>query len=134
MIDREAIAAYEARRRKRQQEFLCWRAWQQVEAASVIRAAEEKAAYEHWCPSWKRRQRAKTREAIKRGLIKRTSCHVCGTGRKEHRVQVHHWDYGKPLDVYFVCQRCHITVHRVLKAVERAWDAEIRELPASIYG
>lgn len=43
--------------------------------------------------------------AIKRGvLVKPSSCSICG---KEGIIHAHHEDYEKPLDVVWVCAKCH---------------------------
>lgn len=43
--------------------------------------------------------------AIKRGVIIRpNACSICGIECKPH---AHHEDYSKPLDVVWVCVRCH---------------------------
>lgn len=47
--------------------------------------------------------------AIKKGqLIKPSSCSMCGTFTK---LVAHHIDYSKPLNVIFICQRCHKKTH-----------------------
>lgn len=47
---------------------------------------------------------------ISRGkIIKPISCQICG---KETRVEAHHYDYKKPLDVIWVCRKHHIEIHR----------------------
>lgn len=45
------------------------------------------------------------RKALKSGtLIRATSCQVCGSDRN---IEAHHPDYSKPLDVRWLCKRCH---------------------------
>ena len=63
-------------------------------------------------------------QAIEDGIIARKSeCEQCGAngtfkdGRTE--VQAHHGDYNKPLDVTWLCQKCHHEWHIHNKAVER---------------
>ena len=61
--------------------------------------------------------------AIKSGNIKRLSrCENCGdTGVfKDGRtkIQAHHSDYNKPLDVKWLCQKCHHEWHKNNKAIE----------------
>lgn len=49
-------------------------------------------------------------KAIKAGKITRpTICSICETPCRPHG---HHDDYSKPLDVRWVCQRCHVEIHR----------------------
>ena len=51
----------------------------------------------------------RVRRAINAGeIIKPKCCSVCG---KECKTIAHHYDYTKPLDVIFVCQRCHKRIH-----------------------
>jgi hypothetical protein len=42
--------------------------------------------------------------AIRDGRMSRRPCQSCGTTKK---VQAHHNDYSKPLDVEWLCFRCH---------------------------
>ena len=49
------------------------------------------------------------RNAMRRGEIERWGqCERCGTGRTEG----HHADYSRPLDVEWLCRRCHAELHR----------------------
>ncbi len=48
--------------------------------------------------------RAAVNNAIAAGRLTREPCEVCGTNR---RVQAHHPDYSAPLDVIWLCFRCH---------------------------
>jgi transposase-like protein len=55
--------------------------------------------------------------AVQQGVIKRrTDCEECGsTGRMKDgrsKVQAHHDDYNKPLEVRWLCQKCHHTWHK----------------------
>ena len=45
--------------------------------------------------------------AIKRGVLVRRSCEVCG----DPKSQAHHSDYDKPLDVRWLCFKHHRQVH-----------------------
>lgn len=48
--------------------------------------------------------RAAVQSAVARGVLKREPCSGCGT---THRVQAHHADYSKPLEVTWACFKCH---------------------------
>lgn len=45
--------------------------------------------------------------AIRNGTLTRRPCRDCGA----LKVQAHHEDYSKPLDVIWLCQKCHKAVH-----------------------
>lgn len=52
-------------------------------------------------------------KAVKRGeLVRPRACHDCG---KEAEVQGHHTDYSKPLDVIWLCEKCHVETHRAFE-------------------
>lgn len=63
-----------------------------------------------WKPRAKDRQNATAAvyRAIKRGDLTRGCCEVCGTDA----VQAHHDDYGKPLQVRWLCRPHHAIEHR----------------------
>lgn len=51
-------------------------------------------------------------KAIKRGEVKAPlSCSKCN---KELRLDAHHPNYDEPLEVVWLCRRCHIALHREL--------------------
>lgn len=52
----------------------------------------------------KARARNAVSNALQRGLLARQPCAHCGTTMK---VQAHHHDYRKPLDVEWLCFKCH---------------------------
>lgn len=52
----------------------------------------------------------KVKVAMKSGkLIKPEKCEVC---KKEGKIEAHHEDYSKPLDVIWMCQYCHLYHHQ----------------------
>ncbi len=54
------------------------------------------------------------RNALRRGEIEKPSaCWYCGS---TDRVQGHHADYSRPLDVVWLCDKCHKRVHRETRA------------------
>jgi len=53
--------------------------------------------------------------AVKRGeIMKKKNCEKCGL---EKKLQGHHPDYNKPLDVVFLCHKCHEIEHKKLSNV-----------------
>jgi len=54
--------------------------------------------------------RAETRHAIKTGALKKPLfCPECGS---EKKLEPHHPDYGRPLLVHWLCQKCHREKHK----------------------
>lgn len=59
-------------------------------------------------------------KAIKKGILKPKPCEICADsglmadGR--NKIQAHHDDYNKPLDVRWLCQECHYEWHKSNKA------------------
>lgn len=51
-----------------------------------------------------------TTEAIRKGeLVRPETCDRCAVGG---RIEAHHDDYGNPLDVRWLCRKCHRARHR----------------------
>jgi ribosomal protein S27AE len=49
--------------------------------------------------------------AIRSGRVKKSEfCETCGTNGRIHG---HHDDYSQPLSVRWLCQKCHVAVHKV---------------------
>jgi len=49
------------------------------------------------------------RRAIDKGKLTRTSvCEICGAS--ECKIEAHHSDYSRPLDVQWLCFRCHRSI------------------------
>jgi hypothetical protein len=67
----------------------------------------------HWEKEPNRRKaRAKVMYAVMIGKLgKPSDCEVCGT---TGRIEGHHLDYSKPLEVSWLCVSCHADYHRVL--------------------
>ena len=60
--------------------------------------------------------------AVRDGKILRPNyCSHCGI---EGSPQGHHNDYNKPLDVVWVCVRCHTNFHNEVKILERKFEKE----------
>jgi len=50
----------------------------------------------------------KVSQAIREGKLKSESCLLCGSIEK---IEAHHVDYNKPLDVAWLCGKCHRRYH-----------------------
>lgn len=66
------------------------------------RASNAKADRERYPEKY--RARNKVHNALRAGRLVKQPCRFCG----ETKVQAHHEDYSKPLDVIWVCFKCHI--------------------------
>lgn len=52
------------------------------------------------------------RRAVETGrIIKSLECSIC---RSSSLLHGHHDDYGRPLDVRWVCRRCHSNIHHIM--------------------
>ena len=54
-----------------------------------------------------RAARSKLARALETGEVKKGKCKVCGA----KNVEAHHKDYRKPLDVVWLCRKCHDRKH-----------------------
>lgn len=55
--------------------------------------------------------RKRVSDALNSGTLKRGLCLSCGA----EKVEAHHHDYSKPLDVVWLCRQCHADAHRIAK-------------------
>jgi hypothetical protein len=63
------------------------------------------------------------RDHVKRGnIIKPTTCSICNS---DQWIEAHHADYTKPLEVVWLCKKCHVAIHKGLQ------DRVQRERPNS---
>jgi len=53
--------------------------------------------------------RMKARYALRKGRISKQACRECRSPKSE----THHPDYGKPLDVVWLCRPCHRKTHNI---------------------
>lgn len=56
--------------------------------------------------------RWKVASAIQSGALIRQPCQVCG----ETKVDAHHEDYSKPLNVWWLCRKHHVELHKKARA------------------
>jgi len=65
----------------------------------------------------KRNAHLKVARAILKGtVIRKYSCEKCSS---DLLVEAHHEDYSKPLDVVWLCSKCHHLRHKELREIER---------------
>lgn len=66
-------------------------------------------AMRQWSEEEKRRHRVRsvTAYAVLRGVLTKQPCARCGAAK----VQAHHTDYERPLEVVWLCRPCHLTEH-----------------------
>lgn len=57
----------------------------------------------------------KVQKALKRGKLEKKPCEMCG----DENSQAHHCDYAKPLEVMWLCRRCHADWHMVNEPLNR---------------
>lgn len=64
-----------------------------------------------------------TEKAIRKGILSPKPCEICGEigTMKDGRisVQAHHDDYNKPLEVRWLCQKCHHEWHKAHNPIRR---------------
>lgn len=58
--------------------------------------------------------------AVRRGwLVKPSRCPQCGVSVRSTQMHGHHVDYSKPLEVLWMCGRCHKGEHKRLERLSR---------------
>ena len=82
--------------------------WEGGKAATYQRTkAKQVVKHKEWRAADPRRMRA--HNAVIRNLINPGKCEKCGIEGKAHG---HHPDYDKPLDVMWLCPKCHVREHK----------------------
>jgi transposase-like protein len=74
------------------------------------RRLRDKAAYQREPEKFKARQAV--RNAIKAGVLVKMPCEACG----HEPTEAHHSDYSRPLEVTWLCTKCHRAAHKVVIA------------------
>ena len=115
--NREKLLAYEKVRSKLPKNVAARRAYQKLRPPAVVRLGNlAKFRY----PT-QRKAIWTLNNAIQDGrAIRPETCSRCG---QKARIEGHHHDYSKPLDVIWLCRRCHVEEH-ARKALEN--DREVR--------
>lgn len=80
--------------------------WSQRPEVKVRRAEQQRASKRRHPERWA--ARAAVNQAIKKGTMVRQPCKECGTPN----AHAHHEDYAKPLEVEWLCVKCHGIEHR----------------------
>lgn len=81
------------------------------ERGKAVRAAWEERG--GWIEAELRRIRGGVNNAIRTGkLVRLDYCEECGHDGSECVIHAHHDNYCRPLDVRFLCSRCHRAWHR----------------------
>ncbi len=89
---REAYAEYEKRR---------WKRPERKKAAIRYQRKRRKNNPETY------KARSALGNAVRDGRIEKQNCQQCG----DTESQAHHPDYSKPLDVIWLCRKCHLAEH-----------------------
>lgn len=56
--------------------------------------------------------RVAVHNAVAKGVIQKPkNCTICKRKRRSDLLEAHHEDYSRPLDVIWLCRRCHCNVH-----------------------
>ncbi len=75
-------------------------------------AAKQKNKQRQIAGGQKHRARRKVADSVRRGkLLRPAVCSKCGESNL--RIDAHHADYGKPLEITWLCTRCHGKEHRL---------------------
>ena len=84
-----------------------------VRAYVVANRVDAKLTYEEYSAREVARDavRARTKAALRSGKITKPACCEACTDKCE--LQAHHTDYAKPLEVVFLCARCHARLHEL---------------------
>ena len=63
--------------------------------------------------------RAYTKVYVRRGkIVKSDTCEICG----QPHTEAHHEDYNRPLEVNWLCRKCHLELHQGKIVLESAKD------------
>lgn len=105
MQNAEKIKKYDRERGSLPHRREAVKAYAQTDAGRAARRRASKAYYDR--NPEKRAAHVKVGNAIRDGRLVKQPCR-CG----EIKVEAHHDDYSKPLDVTWLCTACHVAAHR----------------------
>lgn len=93
--------------------FRKWRKTKRGKAISVSAVIKSQKKYPE-----KTKARILLNRAVSLGfLLKPSGCSLCGSLSS---VEAHHEDYSKPLEVIWLCRKCHAETHKNAKAATMA--------------
>lgn len=61
----------------------------------------------------------KHRARVATKVLKRGECSYPDCSHEESRIEAHHWDYSKPLDVVWLCKRHHVLADNIQKLLTK---------------
>jgi ribosomal protein S27AE len=99
--------------REERRAFVLRRDPEKVRAADCARYQRDKEKRHRLAAEYRRKNPEKIKarstlySALRTGRIERQPCERCGA----EKVQAHHDDYSRPLDVRWLCRDCHWDVH-----------------------
>jgi hypothetical protein len=109
----EKIQAYDKMRSKQPHRLQAIKDYAKTEAGKLTKK-KAMSAYHARYPM-KRAAHVITGNAVRSGkLIPESSCSICNSTEK---IEGHHDDYTKPLDVRWLCEKCHKQWHRENKPI-----------------
>ena len=80
--------------------------FKEYKQSNKLKVRQSVKAYERRWPE-KAQARGALQNAVKRGVVERQPCTVCGCEKSEG----HHEDYSKPLEVVWLCRVHHVRLH-----------------------
>ncbi len=98
---------------------LCRRCHKARRSMYQAKDAERHAAWRVFNGFKKFAHRAVAKALESGALVKPDACMQCGSGK---RLDAHHVDYEKPMEVLFLCRPCHAAIHN---AEKRAADGRV---------
>lgn len=109
----EKIQAYDRVRSKKPHRLQAVKDYAKTEAGKLSNKKAMSAYYKRY--PMKYATHVITSNAIRDGkLIRANNCSVCGSTEK---IEGHHDDYTKPLEVRWLCEKCHKQWHRENKPI-----------------
>lgn len=109
----DRIQSYDRERAKRPERIAQSKAYSQSEKGKAV----HKKALENYKKKYPMKYAAHLifGNAIRDGkIVKQTFCSECGSNKQIHG---HHDDYTKPLEVRWLCIKCHVAWHKVNKPI-----------------